>query len=191
MSDSSCPHCIAANQLDSRFCESCGKALPEPVTAGPRIVSNRQVAASEVGRSLQAEALRYQMRSARGALLALLILTIVSGFIVYAASDSLIENADFWVDDSTIPVLIASFIVIACLYLGLWVWAKVSPFAAVLSGLMLYITLWLSHIINDPSSQRNLIALAINIVVVLMLGKIVRKGLVYKRFMAHTNGRLG
>lgn len=191
MSDITCPHCIAGNQSASNFCEACGKALPGPAPTVPRIVSNRQLASSEIGRSLQADLFQYQMRSARGALLALLILTVAAGFLVYAISDSVIRNAGMWADDSLIPILITSSIVIACLYLGLWVWAKTSPFAAVFCGLMLYLTLWFSKIIFDPSSQLNAVALLINLTIVVVLGRIVRKGLVYQRIMAHTNGRLG
>ena len=123
----SCPHCSAANDADSRFCESCGKALPDPHPAEPRVVTDSELARSTTGQQVQSEALRTQARKAAAALLAVAILQAVAGtFVLFALQGEIAGDPDLEID----AVVIASVYGIGVLFFGLYLWARRNPLPA-------------------------------------------------------------
>ena len=189
MIDITCPHCSATNVAESSFCESCGKALPSGAGSGPRVVSKGAIASSQAGQSLQAGELKKKMKSARGGLLAVAIIQIIGGAIIFALLSSMAGEPGSQIDKSVLNILPVIIVVIAAIYFGLWAWAKTSPFPAALTGLILYVTLWVGEIIYDPSAILN--GIIIKIIIIAVLAKAVQAGLEYRRLLAKADGRLG
>ena len=189
MSDILCPHCGASNALGSSFCESCGKALPSGANAGPRVVSKGEFATNRAGQSLQAKELKKQMKSARGGLLAVAIIQIVGGLLLYFVLSSMADEPRSMIDKDMVNILPVITGVIAAIYFGLWAWAKSSPFPAALTGLILYATLWFGEVLYDPSAILN--GILIKIIIIVVLVKAVQAGLAYRKLVAQADGRLG
>ena len=134
-----CPHCGAANAYGAAFCESCGKALPPPLQAGPRILYGDQAAATTAGVHVQADALRTQAKKAAQALLLVAVLTtlgaVAIGLIVFLMPPR---------DDRVMiigPADAVINLIVAATFWGLYVWARRNPLPPAIVGLVLYVTL--------------------------------------------------
>lgn len=157
MSSVYCPHCGAANLTDAAFCASCGKAVPPVAGGGPRIITSADTAATGAGRTLQSEELQKQTKKAAGALLAVAILQAVVGTIILAMAGRNVPPAGY--------VIIYG---VAAVFLGLYFWARKSPFPAAIVGLAVFVTLHLLEAIADPTSIRNGVIIKVIIIVVLV-----------------------
>ena len=189
MSEPACPHCQSTNVPGSNFCESCGKALPTGGSGGPRIVSKGGFASNDAGQSLQASDLKKKMNSARGGLLAVAIIQIIGGLLIYSLMSSAADNPRMQVDEDMLAILPIAIGVIAAIYFGLWFWAKSSPFPAALTGLILYVTLWVGEILYNPEAIFQ--GILIKLIIVVVLSKAVQAGLEYRKLQQRAGGRLG
>src|SRR5947208_3619590 len=78
-----CPHCQATNAAGAQFCESCGKALPAAVSAGPRIIDSSSFASTAAGHKLQSDELQKLSKKASKALIAVAIIqTVIASIII-------------------------------------------------------------------------------------------------------------
>ncbi len=173
-----CPHCSTANDPGSRFCESCGKALPDPRSAEPRVVSGSEIAASKTGKQVQSEALEAQARKAAGALLVVAILQVIFGTIaLYTAQGAVLGDPDLEID----AIVIATVYGVGVLFFGLYLWARKNPLPAAIVGLVVFATLHLLDAVADPSSiGRGIIA---KLIVVLILVKAIQAGIQHRRLL--------
>lgn len=173
-SNRTCPHCAAANQNQSAFCESCGKALPSAARSGPRLVTEAAMPSSAGGRQLVAEELKKHSKKAKGALLAVAIIQTIFGLIIFAASRANAANGN------GIPPLVGMVVLaIGAIYFGLYAWARHNPLPAAIVGLILYVTMHTIDAIVDPTQLARGIILKIIIVVVLI--QAIQAGVKYKR----------
>lgn len=189
MNDISCPHCGTMNPIGSRFCESCGKALPTGTGGGPRVVTKGEFAQNEAGQSLQAQELQKKMKSARGGLLAVAIIQIIFGAIFYFVISDSIQGSRGQITQADVNLAVGVIGIIGAIYFGLWAWAKSAPFPAALTGLILYVTIWVGEIIMDPSAIMQ--GILVKIIIIAVLGKAVQAGLEYRKLQARADGRLG
>ena len=127
MTADSCPHCGALRSPDAAFCESCGKALPSPMPAGPRIVTSGERANSSAGLVVQSEDLHSQVKKAAGALLAVAILQALFGTCLLLAGPM---ASEFITIEGSQTAVFVSVYGIAVLFFGLYLWARKSPFPA-------------------------------------------------------------
>jgi hypothetical protein len=171
-----CPHCAAANDSNSAFCESCGKALPGGATEGPRVVGGDQFAATHAGQSLQADELAKQAKKASVALLAVAILQVIFGTLLLLAggmrSDQNIELTPF--------VFVAVY-GIGLLFFALYLWARKSPLPAAIAGLVLFVTVHALDALVDPTALVRGIILKIIIIAVLLSA--ISAGVRHRRLM--------
>ena len=189
MSEITCPHCGTMNPAGSSFCESCGKALPVGTSAGPRVVGEGSIASTSAGQNLQAQELKKKMKSARGALLAVAIIQVVVGFFLYAILADEAGKPNSLMTKADLNIMLVVILVIGAIYFGLWVWAKSAPFPAALTGLILYVTLWLGQGVMDPASLVQ--GILIKIIIVAVLIKAVQAGLEYRKLIEKADGRVG
>ncbi len=189
MSEITCPHCGTMNPAGSSFCESCGKALPTSASAGPRVVGEGSIASTSAGQNLQAQELKKKMKSARGALLAVAIIQVVVGFILYAALAGEAGKPNSLMTQADLNIMLVVILVIGAIYFGLWAWAKSAPFPAALTGLILYITIWFAEILMDPAAI--LQGILIKIIIIAVLVKAVQAGLEYRKLLDQAGGRVG
>lgn len=173
-----CPHCSTANDPDSRFCESCGKALPDPRSAEPRVVNGSEIAASRTGQAVQSEALDAQARKAAGALLAVAILQAIFGAILlFTARGAALGDPDLEVD----AFVIGSVCAVAALFFGLYLWARRNPLPAAIVGLVVYATLHLLEAVADPSSIAR--GIIVKLIIVIVLVKAIQAGMQHRRLL--------
>lgn len=138
-----CPHCGASNPTDSAFCESCGKALPTTVSAGPRVVEGAALPASAAGQELVGDELRKQVKKASTTLLVVGILQLVCGMSVIGILSQARGTAP-----GMIKVLAGAQLVVAGIFIGLYFWARRSPLPATIAGLVVYVTLVALNVFN-------------------------------------------
>jgi hypothetical protein len=181
-----CPHCGVANPDNSGFCASCGKALPSPSAAGPRVLGASDFAGSRAGQELQAQDLQKKMKTAFSILLTLGILQLVLGGAALAIGIALRGSNT---QPATTPggqtldatALIGIGVVVGALgflFLGLAIWARFAPFPAAIVGLVLYCSIWLLDIVMDPSMA--LRGIIIKILIIAALAKAVSAGAQYR-----------
>lgn len=167
-----CPHCQFENEDSGAFCAECGKALPDPTSSSPRVVSGEAVASTATGQALQGEQLRKQAGKSSGCLIAVSILNVIGGLIVYfLLKDNLPDMAQ--------TILVIN-LVLAAIYMGLGIWARSSPLAAGIAGLALFLTTHVVAAVLDPTSIVQ--GLLVKIIVVVVLIKAIQAGLKYRQF---------
>ena len=174
-----CPHCSAGNQSGSKFCESCGKALPEAAPSGPTVVNPYQAATTSAGQSVQSDELKKRSNSAFGALLAVGIMQVVFGVIMY-----MMLKDDPRVDPDAANILLATVIGVGVLFFGLAFWARVNPLPAAIVGLVLFVSLHLWEAVADPTSIARGIIFKVIIIVVLV--KAIQAGVQHRDLRRRT-----
>ena len=148
MSASACPHCQAHNDETAAFCAHCGRAVPAPAPAGPRIVSSKEGPLTSPGRRLQAEPLAARAVAVAVSLFVTAgLLTVAT--VIFLVSAYLKSNEAFINVDPTLIVLSA---VLIGSYIGLGCWARTSPLAAALVGLVLFLSNILASVAINPWS---------------------------------------
>src|SRR5262249_31820302 len=135
-----CPHCgNPAAVAGAAFCGSCGMALPAATPTGPRVVTRRSTAMTAAGQKLQADELLRTARRAARSLLSTGIINLLFG----AMNFQLILNVARFQQTRYIQALTASMVIAGAVYVGLFFWAKISPLAATLTGLLVYVGKWI------------------------------------------------
>jgi hypothetical protein len=173
----SCPKCGAAVAPEEKFCSACGAGIAiEP--AGPGIYQGPAPAA------LQASAIDRDasIRRARKWLVAVSILTLVTGFIFFAIQKSDVEDQIRQAEHATagmdpavrdeamkakigmtfqqavdhdrgqVNMLLAVNIGLAAFYLGMWFWAKRNARAATVTALLMFVTVIVINAALDPKT---------------------------------------
>ena len=141
-----CPHCGAANPYGAAFCESCGKALPPPVQAGPRVLYGNQAAVTSAGVHVQTEELRAQTKKASQALLLVAVLTTIGAALIAVVVFNMPSRPGEVVIISPADAVIN--IAVAAIFWGLFFWARKNPLPAAIVGLVLYVTLTVVQIVG-------------------------------------------
>lgn len=135
-----CPHCAAPNAEESQFCQACGKALPEPESAGPWVVGETVLAKTAPGRKLQADDLLRKARRASGLLLVIAVLQGTYAGVIYATAT---EQA---------AVVVWGLAGLSFVNVCLCLWASGSPLPPAIIGFALYLTLLAVNITATVSS---------------------------------------
>lgn len=183
-----CPACQAAIHPRLPFCEQCGARVdggagaavppPAPAAAGrplrkpSPVVAElaRKRAAVARGRTIDAE--RKAVRSAR------ICMSIVAGllFVITAMGWSALAGSS---GGGGLRALVVANGLLGVIFLALVVWAGRNAFAAVLTGLVLYLSLQLAAAAMNPLNLLSGIVLKIVIVAVMVGG--IRAGLQQRR----------
>lgn len=130
-----CPHCEAEQTAEARFCSSCGKALPTG-WGEPRSFTHNDGSSLGVGFELREALLALEAPSgcARwffGVMFGLGMLGAVSTSIAYRLPA---------VQQVAPPILLGIVWIETIAVFGLWVWSRTQPYAAALTGFILYLT---------------------------------------------------
>ncbi len=140
MSDA-CPHCGVMVEAGTAFCGTCGKAVAAG-SSGPRIVDSSNLAGSQVGQELQSQELKKTMNKAFVTLLVVGILQLIIGGIVVATGG---------LGAGAAGAFAAALVVgVGVVFLGMAVWARWQPMAAAITGLSVYVLLWIVDLVADP-----------------------------------------
>jgi len=173
-----CPHCGASNVGGSAFCESCGKALPAAIPGGPRVVSADAVPTTAVGHRMVSDELAKTQRKAAGALLAVGIIQLVFGAILWAS----LKNAPGAAENAAqINLVLAIVIGVGMIYFALYFWARKSPLPAAIVGLVLYLTLLLVDAVTDPTSIGR--GIILKVIIIAVLAQAIQAGLKHKQLL--------
>lgn len=165
-----CPHCGAMYEPDESFCSKCGKAVTGAVS-GPRIIGSSGLAGSQVGKELQSQELKKSMNKAFVTLLVVGILQLIIGVVVAALGG---------LGPGTSGTIAAAMVIgIGVVFLGMAVWARWQPMAAAITGLSVYVLLWIVDIIADPAmAVRGII---MKIVIIGALISAIKAGAQYRK----------
>lgn len=180
-----CPHCQAVNAGDAGFCESCGMALPELDSTGPRIIDKGGVASTRAGRVLQSDELRKESRKAAGALLLVAILQVVFGtFLLFIMPNLLVSSEEAVLP----PAVYVTVYGLGVVFFGLYLWARKQPLPAAIVGLVLFISMHLLDALVDPSAL--LRGVIVKVFIVLILVRAVSAGARYRQLLAQARAVL-
>lgn len=150
MSSVSCPHCVATNVAGAAFCESCGKALPDPNWTGPRLVSTTAMPTTAAGSRMLGDQLLKHTKRAANTLLVVGIIQLVIGALLGAV----LSNAR-QASSPDAAVLVAVTFTLGAIFIGLSFWARRSPLPAAIVGVVLYSTLILLNVIQNAAALAN------------------------------------
>lgn len=180
-----CPHCGAPNVAGSQFCQTCGKALPEQYSTGPRVITADSIGASGAGRQLLGDQLKKKMKQSSGALLAVAIIQAILGpVMLYFMSEQARRQGM-----EILPIAYVIVIGIAVAFFGLWIWSRYQPFAAAIVGLILYVSLWLIDIVADPTSIAK--GIAVKVIIIFVLAKAIQAGSEYRKLLEQQRREYG
>jgi hypothetical protein len=177
-----CAKCAAPLPAQVRFCEACGAAVPGVKP------SARAKGRAALGR-LSANAHLSQIRSARMviALVALLTLafTIFTHVQFSAEVARLRLNPEFVINEQALAhqnmLYYANYLIVA-IYGALILWVKRNPFAACLTALIIYLSLFVLNVAINPATIYQ--GIILRVVIILLLAKGVKSGLAYRRLQA-------
>ena len=171
-----CPHCEAANQSSSSFCESCGKALPSLTSDGPRMVTEASMPSTSAGRQYMALELQKHLKKSKTALLIVAIIQTIVGLLMFGVAKSSLQAGQ-----SFPPVLFITIFGIAAIYFGLYAWARHQPLAAAIVGFTLFVTLHVLDAIADPTQLAR--GIFMKIIIAAMLVQAIQAGIKYRRLL--------
>lgn len=168
-----CPKCAADVAAGEKFCAACGAAVAEgvqrPMDMPPEVIGLGAERDVRIGR-------------ARKWLMAISIITLISGFIFWAIGKDEVEkqirDAEAQIagidpatrdelmkqqigmtweeakahDRGQVTLLLAINIGLAIVYLGMWFWAKRNALAATVSALLLFITVIGVNAVYEPKT---------------------------------------
>ena len=185
MNQVTCPHCGALTPAGA-FCQACGNALPSAAPTGPRIVTGPALASTTAGQKLQGDELQKTAGRARGALLAVAIILTVGIGIAYF----LLKNVAK-VPDNAVLAGVSVQAILAVVFWGLYIWARIQPLPAAIVGLIAYSTLVVINIVNTlsvPLERRTgfggLGIGWLDIVIILILARAISAGTQHRKLMA-------
>lgn len=171
-----CPHCSGANPDECRFCEACGLALPSRERLRPRVIERKGFAGSGIGRDLQLEQLDKQARSARNVMLAIGILQVLLAGILAAVAAGGAGNTP--AEQQTFVIMAISVGVVGVIFIGLGLWARRSPLAASVVGLVLYLSIIAADAVANPATLAS--GIVIKVIFILALAKAVSAGVKHR-----------
>jgi Kef-type K+ transport system membrane component KefB len=180
-SSTMCPHCGAANQNASAFCESCGKALPSLAQTGPRLVTDASMPATAAGLQLVGDELHKNVKKAKNALLTVAIIQTIFGLILFAAAKASAARGQ-----GLPPILYITVFGIGVIFFGLYLWARRSPLPAAIVGLTLFVTMHLIDGIVDPTQLAR--GVIMKVFIVAMLVQAIQAGVKHKRLLPQLQG---
>jgi hypothetical protein len=141
MTSAVCPHCAATNDRPAEFCSACGLALPSALPTGPRILTAKGTAQTAAGQKLQSSELLNTARQAARSLLSIGVINLafaaINIFIVYNAAGGRLPRLSPY-----FMAIIASMFIAGSLYIAMYFWARFSPLAATIVGLIVYLAKW-------------------------------------------------
>jgi hypothetical protein len=181
-----CPHCGASNVAGGKFCESCGKALPDLMPSGPRIVSADALPQTAVGHAMVREELVKTQKKASTALLAVAILQCIGAGIVYL----IFQNAPRAQRPPNLELIMAIQGALVLIFFALWAWSLKSPLPASIVGLCLYATLIILNVINAISSgaRRGPGVGILDIIIVVVFIQAISASLKHRRLLQQQEG---
>lgn len=168
-----CPKCGVGVTADEKFCSGCGAGIAVSGD-GAVILYDRVAPATSLSNP--------HLGTARKWLLAISIITLISGFVFYAINKSDMEkqlhDAEMQLahlapaerdaalqqavgmswdevvahDRGLVNMLLAVNVGLAVIYLGLWFWARKNAYAASLVALLLFVTVIVASAVWEPST---------------------------------------
>ncbi|MCB9853498.1 MAG: zinc ribbon domain-containing protein [Phycisphaerales bacterium] len=177
-----CPHCNSENAEGASYCRSCGKALPNPASTGPRIIEPSGFATTAAGSRAQTAELQAQIKKASGALLAVAIIQWAVGALLYFLRDQFAEIQQ--IDPDGMNIVLAAVAIIGIVFFGLYLWSRKSPFPAAVVGLVVFVTLHLVEALIDPTTLYK--GLLVKIIIIAILVGAVRAGVRYRAIKRQT-----
>lgn len=169
-----CPKCAAQVADGEKFCTACGASLM-PVPAAVQAFRAQQAKLADA-------AVSKPLRTARGWLLAVAILTLLSGIAFYFIQQSAAEKQIAEAEASTahiepaerdrlmreavgmsfqeaidhdrgmVTLMLVVNITLALIYFVLWYWARTNAFTAALVALLLFGTVWAVSAMLEPAT---------------------------------------
>ncbi|MFN0251381.1 MAG: hypothetical protein ACKV2T_31185 [Kofleriaceae bacterium] len=203
-----CPKCGVAVTADEKFCSGCGTGIAAG-SDGTAILYDR-VATPKVDLASG----HGHLGTARKWLLAISIITLVSGLIFYGINKSEMEkqlrDAEVQLshltpaerdealkqtvnmtwdevvahDRGLVNMLLAINIALSVIYFGLWFWAKKNAYAAALVALLLFLTVIVASAVWEPQTLYQ--GILIKILFIAALGKAVAAGREERRILGTT-----
>ena len=188
MATVNCPHCGEMNVDAGQFCASCGKALPSVDAAGPQVVTGNMVAQTDAGRTVQVEQLAAQAKKAFGVLLFVGIANIVLGVGFHFLLKGLSREAARQHNQAAAQqlaqasgVILVTLLILGVIYVFLAIWSRSDPLPAAIIGLVIYVSLQIVGIVQNPVMYANPIAIIIPIVIIIALVKAIQAGVKHKQ----------
>lgn len=199
-----CPKCGVAVTADEKFCSGCGAGI---AVVGDNVVLQERIAPAPTLHS-------GHLGHARKWLLAISIITLISGLVFYAINKSEIEKQlrdaeaalvgmspeerdarlkeavgmtwDEVVahDHGLVNMLLIVNISLSVIYFGLWFWAKKNPYAAALVALLLFLTVIVISAVYEPSTLAQ--GVLVKILFIAALVKAVTAGREERRMLGAT-----
>lgn len=200
-----CPKCGVAVTADEKFCSGCGAGI----TVG---ADGNAVLVERIAPSVHLSS--GHLGTARKWLLAISIITLISGLVFYAINKGEIEkqlrDAEVQLsgftpeerdarlkqavgmtwdevvahDRGIVRLLLIVNIALSVIYFGLWFWAKTKPYAAALVALLLFLTVIVISAVWEPSTLAQ--GILIKILFIAALAKAVMAGREERRMLGAT-----
>ena len=186
MSELACPHCGVENPLGSRFCQSCGKAVPSMDQSSPKVISDEELAETKSGQNIQSVELQKAVRKSVVTLWSLAILQFLAGVAFYFILKNTVDADVDPVEQERIIFLTVSVIVgLGIIFAILAIWARKSPLPASIVGLTLYVTVFAIDAMADPMALVK--GWLIKIIILIALVNAIKAGVKHKRLQAVMN----
>jgi hypothetical protein len=143
-----CPHCGAINAPGAPSCHACAKAFPPAIPPAHQLAGAPGVTASPASAELQVADLDRKAQTSVKTLLLIGILAVVFAAFTYQKLN------DPQYDHDAVLVLLGLHAFTSVVFLGLWFWARRSPFLPALIGLILYVSLQVGLFVVNPPQGR-------------------------------------
>lgn len=160
-----CAKCGGSVAAGEAFCGACGATVEGAVPALPAKVRLGDKYARQVHGG--------NVKSGRGAILAVAILQAIGGILIYVVLKN--QGAD---DSAALLVSVINF-VLSGIFFGLWIWAKSSPLAASVTALVIFLTVHLANAVMDPKTLIQ--GIIVKVIVIVCLVKGIQSAAAYKR----------
>lgn len=183
MSELACPHCDVENPLGSRFCQSCGKAVPDMIQSSPKIISDEELAETKSGQNIQSMELQKATRKSVVTLWCLAILQFLSGVVFYFILKNTADaNLDAAEQERIILFAVSVVVGLGIIFAVLAIWARKSPLPASIVGFTLYVTVQLVDALADPMTLAK--GWLIKAFIIIALINAIKAGVKHKKLQA-------
>lgn len=147
-----CENCKAENAPTVKFCTRCG--FPINGTEEEKKIFYGRLKVKQIS----LEECQDKIRSARNTLYVLAGLMVLGGIAMY------------FLDKAQGLVLLVTYLILAAIFVGLGFWSLKKPFAAIISALVIYLTLQLIGAFADPKSLYQGIIIKVFVIIFLFKG---------------------